>query len=86
MREKEPGYRRRIPAGLKALGSRQRTLHDTFVRALSVTASMDAERHIILAIAFAFVFEVPLPKFEYALRKYKRGATLQAAADELSQL
>jgi hypothetical protein len=44
---------------------------------------MDAERQIILAIAFAHVFEVPLPKYEYALRKYKRGSTLREAARAL---
>jgi hypothetical protein len=81
--KKPPKFRRRIPRVLCGLPYRERTLHDVFQRALAVTSTMDAERHIILAIAFAWVFEVPLPKFEYALRKYKRGATLKAAADEL---
>jgi hypothetical protein len=44
---------------------------------------MDAERHAMLAAAFAYVFEVPRPKFDFALRKYKRGATLHEAAGEL---
>jgi hypothetical protein len=46
------------------------------MRALSITASMDAERQIILAIAFAYVLEIPLPKFEFALRKHKRRGAI----------
>ncbi len=47
---------------------------------------MDAERHAILAAAFAYVFEVPVPKFDFALRRYKRGETLRQAADTLARL
>jgi hypothetical protein len=72
-----------VPKGIREVGSRERTLYDTFVRALAVTSAMDAERHAILAAAFSFVFEVPVPKFDFALRRYKRGETLRQAADAL---
>lgn len=73
---KSPGYRRRLPRDVRAEGERERTLHDVYMRALSITASMDAERQIILAIAFAYVLEIPLPKFEFALRKHKRRGAI----------
>jgi hypothetical protein len=74
--KKPPGYRRRLPRDIRDVGCRERTLYEVFQRALAVTASMDAERHIILAIAFAHALDIPLPKFEHALRKYKRRVTL----------
>ncbi len=77
------GYRRRIPRDLRNIGCRERTLYDVFIRALSVTASMDAERHIILAIAFAYALDMPLAKFEFALRKYKRQAVVTPSAGRL---
>jgi hypothetical protein len=79
-------YRRRLPKALRDIGCRERTLYDTFRRALAITSTMDAERHAILCYAFSHVFEVPQPKFEFALRRYKRRATLEAAAREFEQL
>lgn len=73
---KSPGYRRRLPRDLRDIGCRERTLYDVFMRALAVTASMDAERHIILAIAFAYALDIPLAKFEFALRKHKRRGAI----------
>jgi hypothetical protein len=80
MQAKEHSPKRRIPGIFRDRGFRQRSLYDVYMRAIAVTATMDAERHIILAIAFAYVFEVPLPKFEFALRRYKRATLREAAA------
>jgi hypothetical protein len=80
MQEKKPGPKRRIPGDWLDRGRRQRTLFEVYQRALAVCASVDAERQIILAIAFAYVLEMPLPKFEAALRKYRRRMALNHAA------
>lgn len=49
-----------------------RGLFSLFCRAVELTAGMDAERQIILSIAFAHVFEMPLDKFTAAVRKHRR--------------
>jgi hypothetical protein len=85
MPEKEKAIRaRRIPRSFQPFGCR-RTLYAVFERALAITSTMDAERHAILAAAFAYTFEVSTPNFEFALRKYRAGATLREAAEELFQ-
>lgn len=40
---------------------------------------MDAERQIILAIAFAHVFDVKLDRFTTAIRRHRRRVALELA-------
>lgn len=68
-------YRRRVPRG--AAG--ERSLLGVYDRAVALTARMDAEKQIILSIAFAHVLELPLPRFTTAVRRYRRQATLKRA-------
>jgi hypothetical protein len=59
----------------RSAAGQKRTVERIYERSIRLTAAMDAERHIILAIAFAHVLELPLPKFTHALRKFKARAT-----------
>jgi hypothetical protein len=74
MQNRPTKFRPRVPCAARPLGRRdERSLYGAYLRALAITAAAStAEHHIILAIAFAHQLEIPLPQFEFALRKFKR--------------
>ena len=69
------GYRRRVPRARRG----SRSLLGVYDSAVELTARMDAERQIILAIAFAHVFDVKLDRFTTAIRRHRRRVALELA-------